>query len=510
MSYLTFNTFYFNGNHLHITFLLQLNRFVRQIYVLLNINLCTIIEKMWIPLHNGSVQVKRMLILKDRDTRRTILRTAFPAMAEMILYMLIGVVDIAVVGRLGAEPLAAVSLGAEVFFAVVLLLESLGIGSSILVAQARGAGQMDKANKIAGQTFILALAVGVIFGALGLFYDENIISIFGVDPVVYQQTLAYLNIVFWITPLALGYYMINTLYRGLGRTEIPMIIAIFVNIVNCLGNYILVYGKFGFPRMGVAGAATATSIAHILGFVIACYILFTGKAGLKASFIDVTRIRLTLQKSIFHLGLPSLGEQSFFTISNLLSTFLIVGLGTTAFASHQVALTVESLSFMPGYGVAIAATSLVGQSIGAKDHVTFHKVSRGSTEIALIVMGLLGLIFAIFPAGVASLFTSDIAIIHTAGFLIRIAALEQLTMALSMVLGGILKGAGDTKSPMLITTFCTWCFRLPAMYLFIKVLHLQIQYVWLLFVADWGLRAIIYATIYARKKWYRKVFATIN
>ncbi|HEX3012134.1 MAG TPA: MATE family efflux transporter [Syntrophomonadaceae bacterium] len=444
-----------------------------------------------------------MIIIIDKSIRNTIIRTAFPAMAEMMLYMLIGVVDIAVVGRLGAAPLAAVSLGAEIFFAVVLLLESLGIGASILVAQAQGAGQLDNANKIAGQTFILALLVGTMFGTLGLLYDRQLVNIFQVEPLVYDQVLGYLNIVFWITPLALGYYMINTLYRGLGRTEIPMFIAILVNIINCFGNYTLVYGKFGLPPMGVAGAAVATSIAHVIGFLIACYILFSGRAGLKAGFLDITRIRLFWQKQILKLGLPSLGEQLFFTISNLVSTFLIVSLGTASFASHQVALTVESLSFMPGYGVAIAATSLVGRSIGAKNKETLSRVSRGSIEVALIIMGMLGVLFAALPQVIASLFTRDMVIIQTAGILIRIASLEQLTMALSMVLSGILKGAGDTRSPMFISTFATWVYRLPLMYLFIRILHLPIQYIWLLFVSDWALRTIAYLIIYNRRKWYR-------
>ena len=220
------------------------------------------------------------------------------------------------------------------------------------------------------------------------------------------------------------------------------------------------------------------------------------------------RLRLSVVKQIFSLGLPSLGEQFFNNFSTILSVFLIVSTGTVAFASHQVGVTVESLSFMPGIGIAMAATALVGRSIGARDKAEAQRMARGSLEFALLIMGTLGLIFALFPYHVAALFTNDAEIIAIAGLLLRIAALEQITIAISMVLGGILKGAGDTRTPMIITIAANWLYRLPLIYLFIRVLHLPIQYVWLIFVSDWLLRSLVFIIIYRRKKWMDKVPAS--
>jgi putative MATE family efflux protein len=445
-----------------------------------------------------------MLILKDKQLRSTILRTALPAMMEMVLYMLIGVVDVAIVGRLGAVPLAAVSLGAEIFFAVVLILEALGIGSAVLVAQAKGAGRMDEASQIAGQTVLLGLLIGTLAGILGVLFAGDIVGLFKVEAAVNAQAVAYLQITFWVVPLALTFYMINTVYRGLGRTDIPMYIALVVNIINCVGNYLLVYGKFGFPQLGVSGAAWATSIAHVVGFLIAAVVLWSGRGQLRVQWYWIKRLRLSIVKQIFSLGIPSFSEQFFNNLSVMVSIYLIVFTGTVSFAAHQVGITVESLSFMPGIGIAIAATALVGQSVGARDKKQLQRVARGTIEMALLFMGCFGLLFALLPYQVAGLFTNDAQIIAIAGLLLRIASMEQLTIALSMVLGGILKGSGDTRTPMLITVLSTWFYRLPLLYLVIHVLHLPVQYAWLVFVSDWLIRSLTYFIVYRRKNWLER------
>mgnify|MGYP000902132364 CR=1 FL=1 len=442
-----------------------------------------------------------LLILRDKPLRSTILRTALPAMAEMILYMLIGIVDVAIVGRLGAAPLAAAGLGAEIFFAVVLILEALGIGAAVLVAQAKGAGDFARANRIASQTILLGIIIGIIAGALGLIYTEDIIGLFNVEAAVFTQAVAYLHITFWVTPIALVFYMTCTVYRGWGRTEIPMYMALAVNIVNIVGDYVLVYGKFGFPHMGVAGAALATSTAHVVGIIFGAWYLIKGRGNLQVQWRWVRKIDLSLIKEIFSLGIPTLVEQFFNNFGTILSVFFIVSAGTAAFAAHQVGVTVESLSFMPGIGIAIAATALVGRSVGARDRVQARRMARGTMEFALLIMGCFGIIFALIPYHVAALFTNDREIIRIAGLLLRIASLEQLTIAAAAVMGGILRGTGDTRTPMIISALLTWAYRLPMLYLVICVFQLPIHFAWIVFVSDWLLRTLIFIIIFRRRFW---------
>jgi len=445
-----------------------------------------------------------MLILKDQALRSQIFKTSWPAMMEMIMYMVIGLVDIAVVGRLGAVPLAAVGLGAEVFFAVILFLEALAVGSSILVAQAKGAGKSDVVSQVAGHTFLLSIVLGVAVALLGVIYSPALLKLFSVETAVYNQALGYLLITFSISPLALGLYMSNSVFRGLGRTDIPMIIALVVNVINVVGDFVLVYGLWGFPRMEVAGAAAATSAAHGVGFILAIIFLFRGNSDLHVNLDSILKINLSTYRKIFNLGIPSLTENFFFTAANLLSMFLIVHVGTLAFASHELAIVVESVSYMPGFGIAIAATALVGQAVGAQNRIALQKAARGSIEFSMFFMSIFTLVFALFPYQIAGLFTNDRHVIAISAILIRIAAMEQVGIALCSVIGGILKGAGDTRTPMIISTAFTWLYRLPLMYLFIRVWEFPISYVWLLFVSDWTWRALTFIIIYRRKKWLRK------
>lgn len=444
-----------------------------------------------------------MLIGNDVVLRKRILTTAGPAMVEMIMYMVIGVVDIAVVGRLGAAPLAAVSLGSEIFFSLVLFLEALAVGSTVLAAQAKGADNLGQIRSVTAHTLVIGIVLGLLVQQAGLAYTSKILGLFSVEASVFAQARSYLLVTFQVAPFALILYMINSVFRGLGRTNIPMLIALVMNLFNVIGDYVLVYGLWGFPALGVEGAAVATSAAHVIGFILAVLALVTGQAGIRLRMVDFIRLRIVGFKEILTLGIPSLLEQFFHTTSHMVSIYLLVFLGTVSFATHQLAVTVESISFMPGFGMGIAATALVGQAIGAKNLTAAHKAARGCWEMALIIMGFFALVFALAPGLVASLFTNDKDIIDLSKTIIRIASLEQLTIAFSMTASGILKGSGDTRTPMWISSIFTWLFRLPLMFVLVKILSAPLAYIWMLFVADWLLRTIIYLIIYRRGRWLR-------
>ena len=250
-----------------------------------------------------------MLIWRDKNLRVTIWKIAWPAMGEMTLYMLVGVVDVAVVGRLGEVPLAAASLGAEIFFSLVLFLNALGVGASVLVAQAKGGDRLDEAAQVAGQSLLMALFIGLLTGVLTQAFLVQILSLFKVEAAVSQLAFTYLRITLALVPFALIYYMLSSVFRGLGRTDIPMKIGIITNTFNVVGDVVLVFGWFGFPALGVAGAALATSIAHFLGFVLSAAALLTNYTELAVRIKDIFVMRLNTIRRILSLGIPALVEQ---------------------------------------------------------------------------------------------------------------------------------------------------------------------------------------------------------
>jgi Na+-driven multidrug efflux pump len=161
---------------------------------------------------------------------------------------------------------------------------------------------------------------------------------------------------------------------------------------------------------------------------------------------------------------------------------------------------------MPGLGIAAATTALVGQAVGARDKQSLLQAARGSIEFAVLFMGIFTLIFALLPYQIAACFSNDRHIIAVSGTLIRIAAIEQSAIAITAVIEGILKGAGDTRTPMIISTAFTWLYRLPLMYLIIRIWNLPITNIWMLFVSDWLLRGLAFSLIYRKKKWLSNYF----
>lgn len=434
-----------------------------------------------------------------------ILGIAWPAVLEMALYMLIGLADVAFVGRLGAAHLAAVSIGAEVFFGVVLTLTSLGVGATVLAAQYTGAKERKPLDILAAQVIILAFTLGIITAISGWVLSPAIVSLFAVEKAVAHIAVQYLQATFAAAPLALCLYMGNGVFRGNGHTQVPMTIALSINIFNILASYTLVFGKFGFPQLGGLGAGIAASLAHALGFSLMMAALISGRWGVRLEVRELLRVRRRVIAQIVKIGVPAGAEELFRNASLIASSLILVHLGTQAFASHQIALTVESLSYMPGYGMAIAATAVVGQSLGAKKPGMARRAAYKSFQFAVLIMGLAALLFFFLPELLASLFTNDKSLVATAGVLIRIAAFEQVAIAAEMVFAGALRGTGDTRSPMLVAFVGIWFFRIPLLWVMVKHFHLALYQVWFLFVADWCLRAMVLFIILQRVKWASKV-----
>jgi MATE family multidrug resistance protein len=420
---------------------------------------------------------------------------------EMMLYMTIGFVDVAMVGRLGPGPLAAVSLGAEIFFSLLMILAALGMGATVLAAQAAGAGQSQRVNHIAGQTLLLAVSLGLLAGIPCYVNIPLITGLFPVEPDVYQMALNYLQVTMLITPFALCLYMGNGVFRGIGRTRVPLGMALISNLVNIIGDYVLIFGKWGFPALGAQGAAVATTAAHLTGFLVLIIVMVCGRYGIKIRVRDVFVPHLYTIKSILNLGLPTAVEDLLRGGSNLISTYFLTSLGTIAFAAHQISLTVESVSYMPGYGFAIAATSLVGQSIGARNTKEAWASAWGGLAFAAVIMGTASIIFFTLPGYVAFLFTNDRELVSVASLCIRIAALSQLPIAFEMVLAGALRGAGDTRTPMIVSVIGIWLIRIPGIWLIIDVWKLGLIAIWWLFVVDWVFRSLVVLVMFLRGRW---------
>lgn len=435
------------------------------------------------------------------ELSRRIWYLAWPAILEMGLHMLVEVVDTAMVGRLGREELAAVALGSRVVFSVIFVFAAVGTGASALVARAVGAEDRTAAQCTAAQAVTLAFVLGLTMAVAGYILAGPLFSLTRAEPMVQHLARGYLRIVVLASVLLLPLFVTNAILRGAGDTRTPLFLAALTNGINIVGDYVLIFGWGPFPRLGVAGAALATAGAQVAGALGGLAIIFSGRGRIRVTPRQLLSWDGGLVQRILRIGLPAALEELTFTVSGLALLFLVSRLGTVALAAHQVALTAEGISFMPGWGFAIAAATLSGQHLGARDEEGAFASGWLTARYCLRVMGSMGLLFFVLPGFLARLFTTDPDVAQLAATCLRIGALEQVPIAFEMVLSGSLRGAGDTRFPFLVSTFGNWVFRLPLVYLATAVWALPLWSVWAITVCDWVIRAGLLLTRYRGRRW---------
>lgn len=441
------------------------------------------------------------------EVRRSVLLLAWPAVIEMLLQMSVGIADMVMVGRLGAAALASVEITNRLINLAIAIFAAISTGATALVARHIGADEPGEANLIARQSFVLVAILGVLVGLGGVLWAEPLTEfmlIFGEqsDPEVVVLGGKYLEIVAYSMPLSMILLVVNGILRGAGDTKTPMWVTGLVNILNIFGNYLLIFGKFGFPALGVAGAAWATAISRAVGGIIVLVILFRGhNPRLRLSIKDRYYPDWPVIRRVMRIGVPAAVEQFVLRAGQLLYGMIVAGMGTTVLAAHAIALTAESLSFMPGSGFGLAAMTLVGQNLGAEEPKRAEISVAEAGKTAMYSMGIMGIIFFLWAEPIIKLFTADPAVIPLASLALRIVAISQPALAWTMVISGGLRGAGDTKYVMYIMAAGIWGLRVPLAYFLGSTLGLGLAGAWYAMIVDLFIRTILFGFRFRHGGW---------
>ncbi|GAA6323664.1 MATE family efflux transporter [Fusobacterium ulcerans] len=430
-----------------------------------------------------------------------ILKLALPAVGEMILYMMIWVLDTIMIGKhSGQLGVSAVGLSSEVMYTFSNIIVAMGLSISItsIISRAIGGKNYEKARLTSDIALRLGLIFAFLMGVIFFFFPQKILTIVGAEKDILSLAVKYMRICSIAVMCNMTTNTFNGIFRGCKNTKTPLYTAIIVNIVNLSLDYILIFGKFGAPEMGVVGGAIATVAGNICGLIFTLSQLkkIPFKINLFAPF------NKEYFKELVRLTIPSSLQEGAFSINKLINVALIMALGSLSFASNQIAITIESISFMPGWGFAIACTSLTGYSIGQKDYAKAKTYINYSIYLASGIMGFFSVIFLIFPEKLISLFikSSETEVIALGTACLMLASIEQIPIAISMVLGGALKGTGDSKTPFKIVLFTNWVIRLPLVYYFIYLRRSSVTYFWKITALQWIIEAIIIFIVY-RHKW---------
>jgi putative MATE family efflux protein len=280
-----------------------------------------------------------------------------------------------------------------------------------------------------------------------------------------------------------------------------MLATAVMNVINVILNYLLIFGIAFFPKLGIMGAGIATFIARLSGVVIILGVIVIKDFGVKLNLKDIFTIDKVTLKKIFKIGVPSGLEQLAFKGGQLIIVRVIAILGTVAVATRQISLAIETFSTLPSYGLSIAATTLVGQKLGAKSMEEAERGSFIANRFGVLATAVMGLVFYFFSETLAGFYTDDPKLIQEAAFGLRILALAQPAKALNMILCGSFRGAGDTKFPMYLTFIGVWGLALPLTYLLGVQFSLGLAGIWWAMVADEWFRAIACMIRFKSDKW---------
>jgi putative MATE family efflux protein len=431
---------------------------------------------------------------------KVILALGVPAMIENLLQTIVGFVDTLFVAKLGLAEVAAVGVTNAILAVYLAVFMAMGVGTSSLIAKSVGAGDMERAKVIAKQSTWLSAVLGIVFGIITLLFAEPLLRIMGAEPDVLADGIVYFRIVAIPSIFISLMTVFGSVLRAAGDTKTPMKVGIWINLIHVVLDYILIFGLFGMGGWGIAGAAWATVIARAIGTVL--LFLFIRKSKLSFSLRTATlseRFTLPLLK----LSTPAAAERLIMRFGQVLYFGLIVRIGTDVYAAHMIAGNIEIFSYMPGYGLAVAATTLVGQSLGANRRADAYRYGLLTTGIAVIFMSLIGVLLFIFSPLAATWFTGQVDVVDMVTTALRIDAFAQPFLAVGLVLAGALQGAGDTKSPMYSTAIGMWLIRVVGVYVLCIYWGMGIAGVWLSIAIDLLIRAVY--LLFRFKRMFRDV-----
>jgi putative MATE family efflux protein len=426
------------------------------------------------------------------DLMRIIWRLAWPAIMTFGLESLVGLVDALMVGRLGADAVAGVGVGTQILNAVSVMNMALATGTVALVARHIGAAERRAAEAVVMQSLYLAVLMGLSIAVPVYIWAPQLVSIFKVAPGVLESGAGFVRMIMPAVPCMAVFAVVAAGLRGAGDMRTPLLIGGVVNLVNVCAAYTLIFGKFGLPALGVRGAALASAIAFAVGAALGLAALLRPSSALR-----LERGRLApdvgLARRIVSVGSPTGIEQLLMQVGFLLYLGIAARYGTAAVAAYFIGVRILALSFLPGFGFSAAASTIVGQQLGARQPRHAERSAWEANWLAMGMMSVAAILIFIFARPIASLFIDDAEVINDAVSFIRVLAAAQPLMAADSTLGGALRGAGDTRFPLLTVIVGFYGARLGFAWAAANVFDLSLAWVWGALIGDYALRAALKA-----------------
>ena len=433
------------------------------------------------------------------------LRIAWPSLTESVLIGLVGMVDIMMVSTLGTYAIAAVGLTTQPKYIGLSFFLSLNVAVSALVARRRGERDAESARQVLLQSLIITLALTAVVSVLCVVFADPILRLAGSAPDTHEDAVLYFQIIMGGMVFNTVSMVINAAQRGCGNTKIALRTNLASNLVNIFFNYLLIGGNFGFPRLGVAGAAIAT----VIGTVVACVMSILSVLH-PHQFLHLTRpkrIRFDRRTmgGLANIGSSALAEQIFQRIGFFISAIVVARLGTEPFATHQICMNVLNIAFCFGDGLSVASVALVGQSMGEKRIDLAQIYGSICQRIGFLISILLGIVFFVFGRNIVGLFSSEPKILDDGAVLLDMMAFIVLLQISQVIFNGCLRGAGDTRFVAVVSLISVTFVRPFFSWLFCYPVGLGLVGAWVALLLDQLVRFLLSRYRFGSGKWSKIV-----
>ncbi len=460
---------------------------------------------------SGDLKVTKTLPsgVKSKDLYRDIIRIAWPSFVELLLTQLASMVDLMMVGsmggkahpEIGTQALAAVGLTTQPKFLLMTAFIAMNTGVTALVARSRGTNDKKQANLIVRQGMLFTFCATMLVSILGFLFARPMVIFMGsTEEIVTKWATQYLQIqMIGFLSFALT-STITAALRAVGDSKTCMVYNLIANVVNVFFNWLLIYGNLGFPELGVAGASLATVIGQIVAFIIAMVVIIKGNGFLKLEFKKGFVPNRIVLGNMLHIGFPAMIEQLLMRAGMIIFAKTVASLGTTAYATHQVCMNIQALSFMTGQAFAVSATTLMGQSLGKRRTDMAQAYCSRTRKVGLLFSLLLAAVFVFLGRTIVGLYNSDAEIIRIGGQIMLFVACLQPFQSSQFIIAGSLRGAGDTRATA-IFTFITVLLIRPVVAIALIQLGWGLYGAWAAMAADQVVRSGLVLWRYNSGKW---------
>ncbi len=416
--------------------------------------------------------------LTEGSIAGVLLRLAWPIVVANILATAYQITDTWWVGRLNAEAVAAVSLCFPINFLMIAIGGGLAIAGSVLVAQYKGRGEERAMNHVTAQTLLMVLTSATVLSTAGYVFSEPIMRFMGAQPKVLPEAVRFMQITFLGFIFVFGFFVYQSLMRGLGVVQIPMLIVLLTVLLNFALDPLFIFGWGPVPAKGVAGAALATLFTQALATSIGFALLFSGRHDLRPRLADFQPDWHVIWKTL-KLGFPASIEQSTRALSLTVMTLLVSSFGTVAIAAYGIGIRILTFVIIPAMGLAMATTTLVAQNLGAGKLQRAEQTTLIAGLLSFFLPTLGGLLLFIFSIPLATFFVPNSPpVIAESSHFLRIMALALGCIGLQNTITGTLRGAGNTLAAMVLTLISAWIVQFPLAYILSRHTSLGIEGIW--------------------------------